>query len=155
MVLQVDLDHLFGQFPGRHAKIAPGPEMPPPVPLLHMRKFLKHLARCPPFNPTHDLAGRQRRGRRHQQVDMVFADDPPQNMDLQLLTDLPDQLPYAQRQIALQHPIAIFGRPDKVILDLIFGMTAFSIVHRPKIRQPLAESEPVSKTGVSTQNSDE
>ena len=51
-MLQILLNHLFRHLAYRGTEVPPRPEMPTPVPLSQMQKFLKQLARRPPLDPT-------------------------------------------------------------------------------------------------------
>jgi len=100
-----------------------------PVALLHPRKFLEKLAGRAPFDPAHDLRGRPLRWGRHQNVHMVFADDPTEDLDLQHLARLPHQFTQAQRDIALEHVLAVLRHEDDVVFDPVFRMRSLPVAH--------------------------
>ncbi len=75
-MLPVLLDHLLADLANRRTTVTACPKMRSPVALLQGRKCFKKRAGGAPFEATHDLAGRQLGGRRDQEVDVVFADDP-------------------------------------------------------------------------------
>ena len=60
---------------------------------------------------------------------MVFTYDAFQNLDLEDFAGLPDEFPYTERDIPCQDFLAVFGHPDKMILDVLNRVTAIAIVH--------------------------
>ena len=62
-------------------------------------------------------------------MDMVMAHNTPQNLYLEPFTNLADKFPDMKCQSALQHVVAIFCGPHKMVLCFIFGMTSLSIIH--------------------------
>lgn len=68
-MLQVLLDHVFGHFAYRRAKIPSSPEVPAPIVLFQRRKLFKHLAGRPFFDPPHDLTRGQLGRSRDQNVE--------------------------------------------------------------------------------------
>ena len=60
---------------------------------------------------------------------MIFTHNTPQYLDFKPLTCLPDKLAHSQSHIPLQHMIAVFGDPDKMVFDFEFCMAALSIIH--------------------------
>ena len=129
MMLQVLFNHLFRQFARGHTKIPSCPEMPTPVTLPQIRKALKQLRRTAPLDTTHDLAWRQIRRRRNQQVHVVFTHNTFENIDLEGLTRLTYQFSRLQTHVTLQYVITIFRNKYKVILYLVNCMTAVTIFH--------------------------
>ena len=45
--------------------------------------------------------------------------------------------------LPVQQGVAVLRRPDNVVFNLELGVAANSVVHPFKIKQPLAESDPV------------
>jgi hypothetical protein len=52
-----------------------------------------------------------------------------QDLDLQILANLANKLSQPERQVPLQHLVAVFGYPHKVIFNLKLGMTASAVFH--------------------------
>jgi hypothetical protein len=62
-------------------------------------------------------------------VHMILAHYPLQDLDLEDLAGLPHHLSYTQGTISGEHLVAIFDDPYEVILDVVNRMTAIAIVH--------------------------
>ena len=129
MMCQIFLNHCFRQFSGGNAEISSRPEMTAPVPFLYHRKFLENFSSNPPLDSSHDVSGRDIGWCRNQDVDMILADDTSQNLNLELLTYLPNQFAHPQGEVSLKHMVAVLGYPNKMVLNLEFCMTALAIIH--------------------------
>src|SRR5438132_10317274 len=116
-MFQILFDHLFSHLPHRGTKIPACPAVPSPGALLQQRELLEQLARAASFDSAHDLARSYVRRSRDQDVHMILTDDPCQNLDLEDVAGLPDQFPYAERDVPCQDFVAVLGDPDKMILD--------------------------------------
>ena len=103
--------------------------MAAPVPLLYHREFLENLARNSPLDSPHDVSWRDIGWCRNQNVDMIFADNTTQNLNLELFTCLPNQFAHPQGEVSLQHMVAVLGYPNEMVLNLEFCMTALAIIH--------------------------
>src|SRR2546421_7820408 len=126
---QILLDHLFRPLADRGTKIPASPEVPSPVALLQHWKLLEQFTGSAAFDPPHDLARRHVGRGRDEDVHMILADDPLEDLDLEDFAHLPDQLPHTQCDIACENLVAVLRDPDKVILDVVDCMTAVAIVH--------------------------
>lgn len=123
------LNPLLGHLTDGGTEVPACPEVSPPVALLQHRELLEPFAGGTPFDPAHDLT-RCHGGRcRDEDVHMILAHDPLQNLDLEDLACLPDQLSHAQRHITCEDLVAVLGDPDKVVLDVLNRVTAISILH--------------------------
>jgi hypothetical protein len=129
MMGQIFMYHFLREFSRCYTKVTPSPKMPPPISLLYQRKFLKNLSGHPPLDPAHDIRGRNIGRCGDQDMHMIFTHNTPQYLDFKPLTRLPDKLPHSQSYIPLQHMIAVFGDPDKMVFDFEFSMAALSIIH--------------------------
>jgi len=129
MVRKILLNHLLRHLACGDTEIAPCPKMLPPVPLLHLRKLFEYFPRCSSFHPSHNVGWRNIRGRRHKDMDVIFADHPSQDLDLVTLTSLADKFPHSDRKISHQHGIAVLGHPDEVVFDLVFCVATLAIFH--------------------------
>jgi hypothetical protein len=62
-------------------------------------------------------------------MDVVFTHHSTQYLDLKHFAGLPDQFSYPFGKIPLQHLVAIFCGPHKVIFNFVLGMAALSVFH--------------------------
>lgn len=60
---------------------------------------------------------------------MIFADHTTQYANLKTCTCLPNKLSHPESKITLQNVVTIFCYPHKMILYLVFCMTALTIFH--------------------------
>src|SRR6266478_6806286 len=113
-MLQILLDHLFCHLADRGAEVPSRPEMPAPVPFLHVRKLFKQLTRGAPLDPPHDLTRRHGRWTTRQNVDVILAHHALYDSDLKGFARLAHQLSYAVGDIAREHLVAVLRHPHKV-----------------------------------------
>jgi len=130
-MFQVIFYHAFRQFARSHAKVASRPKVPSPITLLQVRKTLEQFHRTPALDAPHDLARRQVRRRRRQNMDVTLTHDTFQDFDLKGFARLPCQLPNFQPNVTLQHLIAIFRHKYKMILYLKYRMATVPIILLP------------------------
>ncbi len=107
---------------------------------------LEYLCRNMAFNPSHQFRWRYRRRSRHQNVYLILTHYTPDNLNLKPFACLTNHFSNSIDQISAQHMVTILRHPYKIILDLVFGMTAMTVFHALSIIQLLAESYP-SKDG--------
>jgi len=62
-------------------------------------------------------------------MDMIFADNPFDYLNLKRLARLPDKFSNAQRNILGQHFVTVLRYPNEMILDIKYRMTPVSVVH--------------------------
>jgi hypothetical protein len=122
MFLNVVFDLLFGNRAHRRTEIATAPQMLSPIPLLEVGKFILQFARRYPLQILHDFRRTQLWWAGQQQMNMISAHMAFQYHHLPAHTDLPHDLAGSFRYLAPQHFLAVFGRPYKVILDVIGRM---------------------------------
>ena len=60
---------------------------------------------------------------------MILTDHSSQDLDLVALAGLANKFPHPYRQVPYQHPIAILGDPNEMVLDLVFGVAILAIFH--------------------------
>ena len=60
---------------------------------------------------------------------MIFADNTSQYLNFKSLAGLTDQLAHPQGKFSMQHMVAIFCYPNKMVLNLEFCMTPLAIIH--------------------------
>ena len=142
-MFQILFDHLFRHLPNCGAKIATRPKMLPPVTLLQMRKLFKQIIRSPSFNPSHDFTGRHSQRCIDQNMDMIFTHYSSDYPNFKRLTSLPDQLSNSFRYLTSQNFVAVFGYPNKMILNLKDCMTTISLFHRSPRCPLLSQLKPV------------
>lgn len=129
MMRQVLFDHLFCQLARGYAKIAPGPKVSSPIPLLYMGKFFKYFARCASFYSPHYIRRRYIGWGRNQYVDMVLAHHPTQYLNFKSLTRLAHKLPQSLCKLSTQNLVTVLGHPHEMIFNFVLGMTPLSILH--------------------------
>ena len=103
--------------------------MPSPVPSFHNGKFFKYFAGRSPFDAPHDFRRRDLRGSGNQYVDMIFTDNASQYLNLKPLAHLAHQISDSHSKVALENLVTIFRSPHKMVLDLVLGVAATSVVH--------------------------
>ncbi len=129
MMFKVFLNNLFCQLTRGYAKVPTSPKVLTPILFFQMRELLKYFSGYPAFYASHYV----RRGNigrcRHQDMNMVLADNATYDMDLEPFTSLADKFSDPQSNIPFQHMISIFGKPNEMILNLKFCMTVLPIAH--------------------------
>ena len=60
---------------------------------------------------------------------MVFADNASQYLNLKPFADLAYKFAYSQGKVALKNLVTIFRYPHEVVLDLVLGVAATTVVH--------------------------
>jgi hypothetical protein len=126
--LDIVMNLLFCHCSYRGAEVSSCPEMPSPISLLQVRKLVLQHLRRPSLQILHHLGRSQSWWTRHQQMDMVLAHVPSQDLDVSTHTALPDQLSCSFSHRSTQHMIAILGHPHKVVLDIIDCVRPFTIL---------------------------
>ena len=111
------------------AKVAPGPEMSAPVAFTDVGKFLLDLVRGAPLRALHETTYGNARRNRHEEVDMVVGQDPVDDRDAHLATDLAHDLANSLTQGSVQDLKPVFGDPDNMIAMVKNGMRGFIIGH--------------------------
>ena len=147
MVLKIVFDHWFSQLPWSDTEKASCPKMATPKPFAQIRKTLKQLRCRSTFDPSHYIACWYMGRCRQQQVHMIFADHPFQNIYLKRLACFPYQLPCSQANIPFKHLVAIFCDKHKVILNFKNSMAAVSIVHCPLLHFRVGAEGIIAKAG--------
>ena len=64
---------------------------------------------------------------------MILADNFTQDLNLKTRAGLPYQLPHPMSKVALQQVITIFRDSNKMVLNLIFGVTPLAIFHDQRL----------------------
>ena len=97
------------------AKVAPAPEMAPPVSFAQFGKLHLHSVGRTSFDTTHKVTDGNvgRDGDEH--VDMLFGQNARYDLNTKLVADLLDDRSYPLAQRPLQHLVAILRDPDDVI----------------------------------------
>jgi hypothetical protein len=93
-----------------------------------MREFTLHFVGRPSLHEPHQVTDRQfwRDGYKH--VDMVARQHAPDNLDAVLSANLTANVTHSQLNVALQHFIAILGRPNEVVTMVENAMFAREIL---------------------------
>ncbi len=95
MVLDVLKYDLIGDISTCGAKVASAPEMPPPIALLQFRIFLLHLVGRAALHALDHITDRKLGRDRHHHMHVVSRDDSFDNLDAQLIANLPDNIAYS------------------------------------------------------------
>src|ERR1700723_676495 len=109
------------------------PEVPTPAFLVQMAKLLQKLPRRFPLDPLHQVARRDMRWAGDEQVDMILAHMPLEDLDFQFRADVPHQLPQADAYIRPQQLLAVFGDPHQMELDVKACVRGPSVMLHPPI----------------------
>ena len=109
MRLDILLDDLIGHMASADGKVTSCPQMPPPELAAQFTKLFQHPPTATPFQPLHQLAHRQARRYRHQQVNVIDPYMPADDVHIQRLARLADQLTQADGDLSTQYRLAILG----------------------------------------------
>ena len=123
---------LVGNVSRGRDKIPTSPKMAAPIQLAEMFELHQQLTRRLSLHVLHDLTGRQVRRSRHQDMDMVFANVPLQNLDFVGPADLTHQIPQADRNRPHKNGFAVLCCPHKMKLDVktrVSGCSPFEAVY--------------------------
>ena len=88
------------------------PKPAAPVSLADMRKFPLHPVRRAALHLAHQVRNRQLRRHQYEHVDVVTRRHPAQDVDPVLAANLVANVAHSEGQIAGQHLVGVFGRPD-------------------------------------------
>ena len=151
LVLDIGANRRFVDRAHTRAEIPPGPQMLPPVAFPQGWELLLQQPRRPPLDELHQLRRRDLRRRRHQHVDMIRRDRPPDDGYFPRRADLTDQLSSPLRDIPAHHLIPVLRDPHHVILqvrDRVPGVTVFPPLLSPLPPELEAESLPPKGGGL-------
>ena len=126
-MLNVLLDHLFGNVSSTHHEVASGPQVLSPVPFLEGWVFHLELSRRFPFEVLYQGAGSGRRVYGDENMDMIWGDGAWNDFDILLYADSPDEVSRSLAYLSLQHTVAILGNPRDVELDAEDWVGRFAI----------------------------
>ena len=129
MMCQVLFDHFFCQLSCGNAKIAPGPKVSPPIPLLYVRELFKYFTRCTPFYSPHYIRRRYSGWSRNQHVAMVLAHHTAHYLNLKSLAGLAYEFSQSLRKVPMQNLVTVLGYPHEMIFNFVLGMAPLSIFH--------------------------
>src|SRR5262249_54458861 len=124
-------DGLVGHHPGTRDEKPASPQAPTPALLVQMAELLEELSRRLALDPLHEVARRDMRRAGDEQVNMILTHMPLEDLDLQLRTDVPHELPQADGDIRPQQLLAVLGDPHQVELDVKARMGGPSVVLHP------------------------
>ena len=120
-------------------EVTPCPQVTTPELLLNMPELHHQLPRCLAFEVLNQLADRQVRRARHEQVHVIRRNMPLENLNLVPPTHLDDQFAKSIPHGAAQDPFAIFRDPDNMVFDVIATMRTRTIVfHDDSLDQSMA-----------------
>src|SRR5258708_27312054 len=128
MLVNILLDLRLTDYTDTGAEIATRPDGLAPIALLQVRKLILQFTRGRPLQILGYFGWTQLRRTRHQQVNVVHADVPLQNVDVSAHTDLPDDLARALGDVCSQHLVPVFCNPHQVVLNIIGGVRSFAIL---------------------------
>src|SRR6266851_5356754 len=98
-----------------------------PVLLLEVRKLLEQQPRTRALEPLHDLANVLMCPVADEHVHVVCCNLAGDDVQLVLSRDLSQKIVDARRHGPRQHPLAVFGTPHQVDLEVVLCVTAESI----------------------------
>ena len=134
MMLQILLYRFIGDVTGTPGSVADGPEVPSPIFLPQCRVFLLQPPRCAALHPLYQVRQRLRRPILNVHVDMVFAHHSLEYSHVFRVTDLQQQLPAPQLNIALQHRVSVLCDPHQVGRKPRYRVPAMSVFpHRARL----------------------
>ena len=129
MMLQILVDDLVGDLTGAPGSIANTPKMTPSVALLQRGILLQQLAGTTPFDPPNDLTDRMLRRIRQMQMHVIATDYALYDPNVEGITDLPNQVPAAHLDLALEYAVSVLRAEDQMHLKLVNAMVALSLLH--------------------------
>ena len=97
------------------AEVPASPKVAPPVALLEIRELLLQPSRGAPLDPSHHVRDGVLGRHRHEHVYVVPREHALDDGHAQLIASLPDDLPRALTDVAREHLVTIFCRPNNVI----------------------------------------
>src|SRR5262249_8667337 len=99
--------------------------------LVQVAELLQQLPRRFPFDPLHQVARRYMRRAGHEQVTLILAHMPLENLNLQLRADVSYKLPQADGYVRPQQLLTVLRDPHKVVLQVESGVRRPSVVLHP------------------------
>jgi len=93
-------------------KIPAAPKVAAPIALFKIWEFSLHFVGRAALHQTHQVTDGQLWRDRHEHVDMVARQHSSDDLDAVLSTDLAADVTNPQLNVALQHLVAILGRPN-------------------------------------------
>ena len=108
-----------------------GPQVPTPAQLVQVAELLQQLPRRLPLDPLHQVARRDVRRARDEQVDVVDAHVALEDLDLQLRTDRPNDLTEPEADVASLDLLAVLRDPHQVELYVKARVGGPSVVLHP------------------------
>ena len=128
-MLQIILNHLFGQLTRGCTKVTSCPKVSSPISLFQIGKAFKQLHRTSSFDSPHDFAGRKIRRHRDKNMHMILTDNSFVNLYFKGFTGLSNQFTNFQSNVSFQHFLTILRHEHKMVLDFVNRMTSIAIFH--------------------------
>ena len=97
------------------AKVASGPEMPPPIPFADLWELLLDLVRRATLRTLHKTANGNTRRDRHEQVDVIVGQHALDDRDVHLTTNLANNIADTLPQCITQNFESVFGNPNNMV----------------------------------------
>ncbi len=128
MVVYVFHNHFIGDVPGADGKVASRPEMIAPELPFQDSVLAEEFIGCFAFYELH-YGGNREMGRvRNEYVDVIRGHFAFDDLDIVGLADLVDQIPGSYGGFSIEHLFAVFGNPNQVSFQIVFGMACGSII---------------------------
>ena len=127
-MLQVFLYRLFAHYTRAPHTIAYRPEVLTPVALPQHRELLLQMMGCAAFQFLHQHAHTHLGRILHMHMDMVLANNTPQDPHILAVAYLYQDVPAALLNISCQNRIPVFRRPYKVTRQRTYCMTVMTII---------------------------
>ncbi len=128
--LQLDVlrNDVVGHIAARRHKVTPSPKVPTPEGLTQGPKLSHEPIRSLSLDGLHHTARRQMRRYTQEEVHVVLADVPLQNLDVVPTTYLPNQFPKPKCHVSTQHRLAVLGYEYKMVVQLVDGVGRLTVV---------------------------
>jgi len=135
-ILRLDVldNHLVGDITRTRRKIPSPPEMTTPKLTGNRFELVHHAPAALSLDFLDQVADRHVRRNRNEQMDMILRDVSPDDLNIHLVANVPDQLPDPTRQLSRHHWLAVLRDPNEMDLEIINAVRGLSVVlHPPKL----------------------
>jgi hypothetical protein len=142
LLLNVLHHHLVGHVTRTGRKVASRPKVPPPKLTAQRLELHQHLARCPSLDGLDQIADRNVRRYRYENVYVIPGDVPLENLNIFGLTDFSHQLPHPRGYFACQNWLAVFGDPYQMKFQIVNGVARSTVMfHTASLLKSSPEGE--------------
>jgi len=121
-------DHFVSDIPRTRYKVSPSPHVATPKGSAQTLVLHHHFTRSLPLNRLNQLTNRHVRRNRDKKMNMVPRYIALYYLNILGFANFSDQVPNPQCYITTEYWLAVFGYPDYVIFDIVYGMAGFAVV---------------------------